>query len=188
MKIALVTLATGLLACGASAQVKVIGNGPAKACYEATERGQPGFALAIDLCNKALTETTLKRSDQVATLVNRAILYMRAEDLEKSEADLDRARKLAPDLADLDLNVGALRLYQGRNGEAISLLTAAIEAGANDLPAAYYNRGVAYERSGDLDRAYRDYTTALALKPGWQVAIDQIDRFEVVEVDAREVE
>ena len=182
MKTPIVTIAAGLLACGATAQVKVIGNGPAKACFEATDRGQPGYALAIDLCNKALTGITLKRSDQVATLVNRAILHMRADELDKSEADLDRARKLAPDLAELDLNVGALRLYQGRNGEAISLLTAAIEAGADDLPAAYYNRGVAYERSGDLDRAYRDYTTALALKPGWQTAIDQIERFEVVEV------
>ena len=35
---------------------------------------------------------------------------------------------------------------------------------------AYYNRGIAYARKGDLDRAIQDYDKALELKPDLAVA------------------
>ena len=44
---------------------------------------------------------------------------------------------------------------------------------------AYYNRGVAEERLGDVRSAYFDYRTASQLKPDWSLPKIELARFTV---------
>ena len=45
---------------------------------------------------------------------------------------------------------------------------------------AYYNRGYAYELSGQFDKAYSDYKMTLKLKTNYQKAIDGLNRLDKI--------
>ena len=53
---------------------------------------------------------------------------------------------------------------QGKFDSAITHFTEAINLN-RQFAEAYYNRGFAYEKSGDIERAIADYSTALHLQP-----------------------
>ncbi len=163
----------------ASAQVTVIGEGLAKTCFEAAMSSRSYNREGEEACDRALAGIAMTHRDRAATHVNRAILRMRDGRFDAADSDLSRAVSLAPDIADINLNIGALRLYQDRPAEAIPLLTAAIEAGSARPAAAYYNRAVAYERIGDVSAAYWDYVQASSLSPDWELAALQVGRFTV---------
>lgn len=163
----------------ASAQATVIGNGLGKACYDATLSPTISYPKAIETCNKALNSLTLSRNDRTASLVNRGILFMRSGQFPKADRDFARARAAQPGLAEIDLNLGALRLYQGRNAEAVELLSAAIEAETSDLAAAYYNRGVARLRLELAEESYADFVMAAELAPDWDMPKEQLKRFTI---------
>ena len=67
------------------------------------------------------------------------------------------------------------------NGTSPISLNRAIELDTNDLFAAYYNRAIARENTGDVPGAYYDFQRSLELKPGWDLAQRQLSRFEVQE-------
>ena len=54
-----------------------------------------------------------------------------------------------------------------------------------NLHAAYYSRAVIEEETGDVKAAYRDYKTALAIKPDFAPASRELARFKVVRRSAR---
>ena len=60
---------------------------------------------------------------------------------------------------------------------ALAPLDRAIELESIDLFAAYYNRAIAKENTGDVAGAYADFTKSLELKPGWELAERQLTRF-----------
>ena len=163
----------------ASSQVTVIGEGLSRTCFEAAMSQRSATRDGEEACDRALSGTAMTPRDRAATHVNRAILRMRDGRFDGADADLLRARSLAPEIADIDLKAGALRLYQDRPAEAVPLLTAAINGGSSRPAAAYFNRAVAYERTGDITAAYRDYVQASALAPDWELAATQISRFTV---------
>lgn len=65
----------------------------------------------------------------------------------------------------------------GNNEAAIAHFTKAVEV----LPTyhqAFYNRGLAYERNGDLGLAAEDYRSALNIQPDFELAANGLDRLD----------
>ena len=85
------------------------------------------------------------------------------------------AAGLASEIKDITAGVQAEKL--GHLNKAIRLYTIAInfsELSTTDMALAYTNRGRAWRLKGNLDRAIRDYTSALKVKPRY--FIDFINR------------
>ncbi len=83
-----------------------------------------------------------------------------------AEAEQAYAAVLAKQPHDVDANhfLGALRLQQGRNDDAIRLIGAALKVNRKS-PQALANYGLALERAGRIDEALAAYDKAIALKP-----------------------
>ena len=182
MRILLTTLAFSALSFSANAQVVVYGSGLGRQCYEAAETSRMTARAAIGVCTNALTEGTMTRQDRVSTLVNRGILYMREGEFETAMADYNQALEMDPDNAEAFLNMGAAYIYEQDYAPAIEVLDRAIELEANHLWAAYYNRGIAHEQSGDLTSGYWDFVRSQELNPDSPLPARQIERFTVEEL------
>ena len=104
---------------------------------------------------------------------------MREGDHEDALDDYAKAIELQPELGAAYLNMGAAHIYQKDFDLALEPLNKAIELETIDIFAAYYNRAIARENTGDLPGAYNDFQKALELKPGWELAEKQLDRFTV---------
>jgi len=70
-------------------------------------------------------------------------------------------------------------VVQKRWADAIEPYTRGIELGVEDLPRAYYDRGIAYEEVGRIPDAYRDYVAASELAPEWEDPKRELTRFVV---------
>ena len=182
MKIGKILLSVSLLA-GASAamaSISVIGGDDAHACYQAAEFNQ-SIRVGLGVCNSALTTDALTVEERASTLVNRGIVYMHGRNLSAALADFDMAIKLRPQLAEAYVNKGiALINLGGRDAEAIAALTAGLVRNPSRPEVAYYTRGVANELIGATREAFEDFKAAVALKPDWQEASEQLQRFSVV--------
>lgn len=168
-------------AASASAQVFVVGGGLARDCYDEAQSGNYVFRLAEQTCSRALREETLTRENRAATYVNRGVLRMREGEYEQALSDYNNATSILPELGAAYLNEGAAHIYQRNFSDALVSLNRAIELNTNDLFAAYYNRAIARENTGDVPGAYYDLQRSLELKPGWDLAERQLSRFEVQE-------
>ena len=62
---------------------------------------------------------------------------------------------------------------------AMESLNKAIELDSHDLYAAYYNRAIAKEQTGDIQGAYFDFKRADELNPDSDLAKRQMERFQV---------
>lgn len=164
----------------ADAAVAVIGSGYAKSCFEAADKGRkPREALRI--CDSALMDKDLAVNDRAATLVNRGIIRMQAQNLSAAIEDYDAAIKLLPDAAEAYVNKGiALVRIGGRDGEAVELLTKAIARDPLRPEIAFYTRAVAHESLGRVREAYEDYSRAAQLAPQWTEPAEQLQRFQTV--------
>ena len=163
----------------ASAQVFVIGGGLGGECYQQTQLKYVSYNQAEETCTLALREETMSRSNRAATHVNRGVLRMRNGDYDKALSDFDDAKRIAPDLGAAYLNEGAAHIYKRDFEAALAPLDKAIELNSEDIFAAYYNRAIARENTGDVPGAYADFKTSLELKPGWELAQSQLNRFSV---------
>ena len=177
LKLLLAAAATALAAETASAQVFVIGNGLGGECYQKTKNNTGSFRAADDVCSRALREQTMTRTNRAATYVNRGVLRMRAGKYAAALSDYSEATRLTPDLGAAYLNQGAAYIYMQDFAAAIGPLNQAITLESEDLFAAYYNRAIAKENTGDVSGAYYDFQESLALKPGWDLAERQLSRF-----------
>lgn len=169
----------------AGAAISVIGGGLARACYSAALIETAPRTQDFQACDAAIEREPLRPRDRAATFVNRAVLHLRVRAGEAALRDLDRASGLAPDIADIAVNRSAALLILRRPEEAARAADAALAAAPSEPWSAHYNRAVAREMLGDAPGAYADYTQALALKPGWQDAIDQLARFQVLTAEAQ---
>lgn len=177
------TAVGALMAASASAQVFVIGNGLGGECYQKTKQAYHSFRQAEETCTRALREETMTRANRAATFVNRGVLRMRHGDYAEAVADYQKALDLEENLGAAYLNRGAALIYQKQFAEAVPDLDRAIALQSADLFAAYYNRAIARENSGDVDGAYYDFQKALELKPGWQLAEQQLSRFSLAPIN-----
>lgn len=180
--ISVVALAA-VVALPASAQgaVTVIGGGLAQACYEAVEYNNVSVPKALETCTQALETESMRRRDKAATHTNRGILLMRMGNNTRALWDYERGLAMAPDLQETQVNVGAALYNLKRYPEALAALNAGVSSEDTDARAiAYYNRGLTNEKLGNIQLAYEDFRQALRLKPEFELAATQMNRFTVV--------
>jgi tetratricopeptide (TPR) repeat protein len=165
--------------------ISVFGGGLGQECYLAVEEERVTHTQALEICDLALETENLSRRDRAATLVNRGIVYMRSGRHERSLEDFERSLTLKPDLVEANVNVGAALYNLKRYPEALAALTKGLETeNLSARAVGHYNIALILERNGDLQGAYEAFRTALDLKPGFDAATRQLERFTVETVSA----
>src|SRR5690349_5528048 len=173
---AFAVVAAGLAAAPSQAAVTVIGGGMARACYEAVEYEKIPTSKAIELCSLALEQEDLRRRDKAATYTNRGILFMRDGRNQRALFDYNKSISLMPDLYETKVNKGAALYGLERYSEALAALNEGVLTDSVDARAiGFYNRGLAYEKLGDLQRAYEDFRRALNTNPDFTMAAKQME-------------
>ena len=89
------------------------------------------------------------------------------------------AERLKAEKGPLLLNRGAAYIYKKDYASALEDLNTAIDIGTRDMFAAYYNRAIARENTGDVQGAYLDFKKSLELNPEFEQAKWQLERFTV---------
>jgi tetratricopeptide (TPR) repeat protein len=163
----------------ASAQVSVIGGGIASDCYEAAYFARVSPQQGEAICTKAIEAEVMKLENRAATYTNRGVLRMRAGKYDAALSDYAVAKKLKPELGAIWLNEGAALIFQKDFAAALVSLDKAVELQSQDLYAAYYNRAIAKENTGDLAGAYADFQKSLELNPEFERAEWQLSRFTI---------
>ena len=155
------------------------GEQSARNCFSAaTIAAQMHFASTEDIkeCTFALEHTTLQMKDKVATLINRGIIYVALEEYDKAIRDYDKAYRINPNVAEIHVNRGNMLFMSRFFDQAVTEYSKAISQDFTKLHIALYNRGLAYEKLGQLDKAEADYRRALELMPEWKRARNKLDR------------
>lgn len=164
--------------------ILTIGQNASADCAQAAEslsrdRALPsGAQNALAACDQALNGN-LSAQDRTATLVNRGALEAASNRTMAALADFDAALKRDPRLADVYVDRGAALLRAARYVEARADFDRAIQMSAKSVVAAYFNRGMANEKAGDLNAAYRDYQHTQALAPDFAPVQKELARFHV---------
>ncbi len=169
-----------LAAPAAMAQVTVLGGGIARECYEATKFQTISAADTERLCTRALELEAMNSTNRAATLTNRGVVRMRQGKLEMALGDYANAKRIRPEVGATYLNEGAAYILQGDFGSALDSLNRAIELDSSDLYAAYYNRAIAREQTGDVEGAYYDFVKSQELNANFELTRRQLERFTVV--------
>ena len=164
----------------ASTQVLIVGSKIGADCYQAALISHSYAPSDERVCTDAIKSETISRRDLAATHVNRGIIRMRKAQYDAAVEDYDEAARLRPKLGAIYLNKGAALISAGRLTEAIETLLYSIELETHDIHAAHYNLGLAHEANGDVEAAYYAFQKALELKPDWELAAQQLERFSVV--------
>lgn len=160
------------------AYVIIVGRGPAADCYEAAASDRRD-RVSIERCDLALAEDFLTLDDRAATLVNRAILYLRRGGAGQALSDLDAAIALKPDLTEAYVMRGAALVALNRHQDAVDQLTRALAMAPANPERAHFYRAAAHEELGDLRAAYTDYRRAAELAPDWRAPQLELARFQV---------
>ncbi|NJC10058.1 tetratricopeptide repeat protein [Polymorphobacter fuscus] len=156
------------------------GSSALQGCYDAAN-GLVAVAPGLAACNRAIAATGLPDELRAATLVNRGIVRMNARQYDSAIADYDAALALAPGNADAWLDKGiALVRMGGRDAEALTVLTTALDHDPRKPELVYYHRAAANENLGRLRAAYEDYAEAAQLAPGWSEPTMQLQRFKFI--------
>lgn len=175
--IAGVLLFVVFLSPSARAQYIVIGESAASACYQHAISRVVTHGAFYD-CDTALERDMLNRRDRAATFVNRGILQMYRGRSDAALADFDRAELLRPDFANaLAINRSAALIRLDRSQESLIHSDLALQAGAEFLADAWFNRAVALESLGRIALAHDAYQEALAARPGWDAPERELRRF-----------
>lgn len=177
-------LALGLTCLGGEARAEEVGEGNSRVVFGVANIQQcTSGALegryddeTLESCNKALKQR-LERQLKIATLINRGAVHLRRREGDLALADFDEVIDLNPKLGEAHLNRGAALVLMRRPGQAVAAITTALGLGVSTPYKAYYNRAAAREALGDLRGAYEDYNTALEIKPDWDVAEVEVQRF-----------
>jgi tetratricopeptide (TPR) repeat protein len=152
----------------------------AEACFVAASQRR-ATADGERKCSAALASPALPPGLRAATLVNRGIIALDAGRIDGAVDDFDAAIALAPDNADAHINKGvALVRLEGREKEAVAVLTRALDLEPRRPELAYYHRAIANEALGKLRAAYEDYAIAAQLAPDWPEPAQQLQRFKVI--------
>ena len=176
------SVATLLRARSAEAGVTVIGNGLAAVCSTAARsaaNNAPIRAEGEQECTMALENEALSLHETAATYVNRGVLYLSDGSIEPARRDFERALKIEPGLPEALVDRGAALIAGGRDADGAAEITHGLALNPTEPEKAYYNRGVAEERLGDVRSAYFDYRKASDLKPGWPLPKTELARFKV---------
>ena len=175
----LIAAAAALAAPAAAAQVTVIGGGIARDCYEAVKFNIGRAHDAEALCTRALELEALNLTNKAATFTNRGVLRMRQGEYDAALQDYASAKRIKPGTGATWLNEGAAYIFKKDFNSALVSLEKAIELNSEDLYAAYYNRAIARENTGDIQGAYYDFVKSKELNPDFAATDRQLARFTV---------
>jgi tetratricopeptide (TPR) repeat protein len=131
----------------------------------------------LDNCNIALKQSALSFRDRAATLTNRGIIHMSLVNYEMAIEDFSAALELKPEFGEIHVNIGNVYFMDGGYDMAIEHYTSAIVKQTTKVHVAYINRGMAYEKQGNFEKAELDYREAMNLLPGSalpQVRLEQL--------------
>ncbi len=160
--------------------VTIIGDSEdAKECYYSAQLAvqmQSASRSELTACSNALITQNLRIRDKAATLINRGIIYVALEEYQQAVKDYERAEKLYPEFGAIHVNRGNLFFLGESYDSAILEYNKALDIGLNQTYVAHLNRGMAYEKLGQLHKAEADYREAIALVPDWKVAQSKLDR------------
>jgi tetratricopeptide (TPR) repeat protein len=179
------TLAAGIAALAlpltaAEAGIITIGEGFARSCYESSE-AHVATPAAIEACNRAFSEQALDFHDEVATHVNRGILYYLSGNLRLANLDYDAALALDPREPEAWLNKGMAALKARDSAAAAPMFEKALELKTVRPALAYYGRAIVHEDTGNVRQAYADLQRARELEPRWPLPAEELKRFVVRE-------
>jgi len=170
---------TGLAAGAAHGQaVTVLGGGMARLCSYSALAGDYDEAAEAN-CTAALVGEVLSPLDRAGTFVNRGVMKLRRKDFAGARSDFDSALQAKPDLGEAFLNRGAAALGSRRFADSLSDLSRAIELGVQEPEKAFYNRALAYEKLGQRQAAFSDYSKAIELRPEWQQPRTELARLSL---------
>jgi len=161
----------------------IIGGSYAKICAEFARVSAEGGGTAPDAiatCDKAIEGELLVTGDLSATHVNRGVLYLPNAPV-SAERDFRAAIALSPISGDTYVDLGAAELAQNRFDNAIADIDKGLSLTLKSPEKAYFDRALAEDDKGDENAAYRDFSTALQLRPGWGQAVQELTRFTVKE-------
>lgn len=136
-------------------------------------------ADSINACDEALASGALDRKDTAATWVNRGILEMSREGYAVAEKNFESALALFPKLPEAHVDLGSTLINMKRYDEGVKETELGLKLGSREPERGYYNLGIAYERLGDIQKAYESYRQASLLNPKWQEPKDEMARFTV---------
>ncbi|HWI88441.1 MAG TPA: tetratricopeptide repeat protein [Sphingomicrobium sp.] len=162
----------------AQAAIITVGSGLARSCYEASEARDLSQS-SFDACDRAFTEQALDRHDEVATHVNRGILYYLRGNFASARYDYDKALALDPTQAEAWLNKAMLELKLGDARTADAMFDRALELKTVRPALAYYGKAIINEDAGNVRQAYEDLQRARDLDPHWSVPAEELKRYVV---------
>jgi tetratricopeptide (TPR) repeat protein len=162
----------------AEAGIFTIGEGFARSCFEASEK-QIATPAMIETCDRAFTEQALQPHDEVATHVNRGILYYLSGNLTAANWDYDQAIALDPNEPEAWLNKGMAALKAGNSNAAAPMFEKALALRTVRPALAYYGRAIVHEDAGNVRQAYADLQRARDLEPRWALPGEELKRFVV---------
>lgn len=164
--------------CAAQGGIITIGEGFARSCYESSE-AQVSTPAAIEACGRAFSEQALDPHDEVATHVNRGILYYLSGNLTAAQFDYDAALALNPNEPEAWLNKGMAALKARNSTAAAPMFDKALALRTVRPALAYYGRAIVHEDSGNVRQAYADLQRARDLEPRWALPGEELKRFIV---------
>ncbi len=167
---------------GAQNSSTVIGGGSlARECFDLSQHAamsRSASRMDVAVCDKAIFQGSLNKSELAATFSNRGVIHMAMEELKEAYRDYNRAIEIDPLLAEAYINRGNLWFAVLKFEEAVKDYDKALELGAAKSFVALLNRGLAHENLGGFLQAKKDYTAALNIKPEWTLATDKLRRIE----------
>ena len=157
----------------------VFGKGAAADCYQLVKAKRLGSST-YDVCTDALKDDTLSPRNRAATYNNRGIVSMRSNNREAAERDYESALRITPNIAETQINLGAMFYANEMYTESVTVLNEGVKAeDTGSRAVAHYNRALSFEKLGELDEAYADLTAALRLNPAFEAASKQISRYSL---------
>ncbi len=162
----------------AQATVSVVGDGPARVCFQLATYSHADES-ALKVCKDAL-DSDLSKRDRAATLINRGVIEMGLDRMQSAQDDFNKGIAMMPEMGEGYLNRGAAFIGQKRFAEALEDINTGLKLGVSRPEIGYYDRAIANEALGNVKAAYDDYRQALSIEPRFIRASEQLRRFKVV--------
>lgn len=123
------------------------------------------------------------RPDSADAYHRRAMMYLKQREFEMAESDMRRAVELEPTSLGINMNMGLVLFFSGRDDEAIKQFRSTIELEGN-LPAPKWYLARCLWRSGRIDRAMDAYLEAMRSSGGNDLADQIAERRKTDDVDS----
>ena len=147
-----------------NAAVTVVGSSDALICYKHAKYGYTSQS-SVFTCLKAISEKTISKKDLDATRINLGIIYNNKSKPRMALEQFEIAIKNKNMKAEVLLNQGnSLLLLKDYKG-ALEKYQASYDNNLEDISAIYFNKGMAHEYLGNIDKAVSFYKKAVTLNP-----------------------